>query len=239
MLDLTPTRVKELIEKGYLHLSQELTKGRRKKLENLGLEAGFRNYSNKSYIKRTDIVEFSKLYPNLVGKSGSRVKLSPISRAEKSSAVAKQSNPKLNERRPDIIDVIDAICEKDGAISEVGPDYYQIFSQLDDDSMRALIRVLLLNSSKDAYRLGAKPDGKQQVCKSIKTQLELVGLGIMQVDTFGRPGLYKRVGPDATKAESEKIETRINSAEKIVSEVVEDLLPAMLASFEKQSELGI
>ncbi len=219
--------------------SRVVSKTKRKRLSKIGLVDGFENYSDRWQIDRRDIIEFSRKYPDLVGRKGPLPKHQTKSKEPENTNTSKKKKSNSGSNRPDVIDAIELVCEKNGSVAEVGPEYYRDFAKLDDNEIRALIRILLLNGSTDVYQTASKPNGAILIAERVYSELSFVSWGLMQISPFGKPAFYKRLGPEATSEEMGALTRRVEISRKIITEVIEDLIPAMLASHGKQTELEI
>lgn len=232
-LGVKPKQIKVWLEEGLLEGTRELTKAKRARLERLGLVSGFSEHADKWRIERDAIISFRQKHPHL---------LCPKGKGTGAPFPVLEEKPRERRKevgRPDIIDHIEEICDTNGAIAEVGPAYYESFSNLSSKHMRALIRVLIANGGDDLRNLAAGPGGAGRICKQVERNLSLISWGIMQIDCFGSPAFFKRVGPDATDNEKAKMAARLESAKRDVGEVVNDLLPYLLPSPAKQIEMDI
>lgn len=229
-LGVKPKQIKIWLEQGLLQGTRELTKAKKGRLVNLGLVSGFQEHADRWRIERDAIIAFRQKYPNLICSEG----------REKTSTSEKENEVKNESQgRPDIIDHIEEISEKNGAFAEVGPAYYSSFAKLSSKSMRALIRVLIVNSSENFEKLATQPNGSRIVCERIQRDLSLVSWGIMQIDCFGVPAFFKRIGPEATVREKAALNKRLTVAEKEILETVEELVTYLLKRNSEQIELDL
>ena len=113
----------------------------------------------------------------------------------------------------EIIQAVDRICEKDGAISKVGPEFYRKFPEFSAKAMNILLKIVIREeaNSINSVVFGEKAGTTDEIVTIVQGTLRCIALGRFKVREDYRIGVCKPIGPKPTKEESEAIEARLRS----------------------------
>ncbi|MEI8207080.1 MAG: hypothetical protein WCG03_09410 [Kiritimatiellales bacterium] len=118
-----------------------------------------------------------------------------------------------------------------GVVSDVGPELYASFCNMNDREMTALVRCILSDRAKEINRqLNQKTFTASGLLKMTTEMLNLFARGILKAHEGGKCVIYKVVGPAPTPEECEDINIKIEAAHIII-------LDSFLGHFNKPDAL--
>ena len=133
----------------------------------------------------------------------------------------------------ELFEAIDDICEKAQATQEVNSAYYRDLSELDDETMSQLLRVLILDRATELNEIVfEKERNDNDLINRVLTWLRLICYGRCCFNSQERLGFCKPVGPGPTAEERKAIENRVESARDLVAPAI------MWVMKEHESDIG-
>jgi hypothetical protein len=112
-------------------------------------------------------------------------------------------------------------------VSDVGPEFYASFCNMNDREMTALVRFVLSDRAKEInQKLNQKTFTVPWLLKMTTQMLKLISRGMLKARDDGKCVIYRAVGPAPTPDELEAIDERIKASHAII-------LNAFLENFNK------
>jgi hypothetical protein len=152
------------------------------------------------------------------------------------------TNLRGQNRSKDIIDYVEALSARKGAVCQVGPNYYSAFLHLTQLQVEKLVVVLLLEQEKEVRRLTSnKPSLQsiQRVASFIGKTLKVISIGLASFDCFGRLIITARIGSEPTAKMSDALERHLEKIQPVIENTVRKTLPWLLSRDVTQRNLPL
>jgi hypothetical protein len=153
-----------------------------------------------SALVRRGLNSLERLHSSHTGHDGSQ-----------NSGKASQSEAKTQS----VLEALDELLEKEGAVAEVGPDYYADFVNLNDDQMGILINGVIVETEKELNRMLLDKERSYtdtEFLEPIKTKLWLMSRGWLRFGQDGKLYMYKPEGPEPTPEMEQLLDNRLDRA---------------------------
>ena len=126
-----------------------------------------------------------------------------------------------------LLDAMFEICEKEGAITEVGPEYYKAFLDMSPKGSEVLIKCIVCESADliNNNVFSGNWTREEDISDHIGLILDMMSLGIMGVEEEkGHLVFSKPVGDPPNASIQEKLDEKIKSTIPIIRKVILELL---------------
>jgi len=132
------------------------------------------------------------------------------------------------------------ICERDGSINNIGPDYYKDFLNMSDKALENVI-TCVINDRVDEINesiFSGKWKSEEDIFKYIKNILEIIAVGIMGLnEKTGGLVFYKPVGNYPPDEETkEELNKKINGSTPIIREAFFKIINKQMKNQKQESE---
>ena len=121
----------------------------------------------------------------------------------------------------ELVETIEMFCREAGGVKDVGPEFYQLFLDLTEDEMRAVIEAVIENLWTNLYRFCAREaERDEQVLAYPEPYLYLVARGTLGFSDDGRFAFSAPDGPRPTPDMQRRILARIRADRQLVADAI-------------------
>ena len=121
------------------------------------------------------------------------------------------AHPAYQEFKRDLLTFILEVCERDGFFNDVGPESYNRFLSLSDQTMKNI--MVLIMRQFPVFRSYGQPGG---LFGKVDTVLKLMALGVMVIDDKYKFGFVRPVGTLPDPEMLRRIHARIAAVERLM-----------------------
>jgi hypothetical protein len=129
----------------------------------------------------------------------------------------------MKEFNQKLLSAIYGICERDGAITNVGPEYYSDFLNIPERGMEALIACIICDRAESINRklYSNEFGGEEKLLEYITDFLDMMAQGIVGIgEANGKLVFSKPVGLPPDSKMEKKIDNKIKSSLPIIKKVL-------------------
>ena len=151
-------------------------------------------------------------------------------------------NMDSHNRPRDVIDELEAICEKRGHVAMVDESDYRAFVDLTQPQVERLAIVVMLEHEKEVRRLAAGHTDEaavERVAKLTRNAIKTISVGLIRVDSLGCLGFYARNGPEPSVEMQKAMVEKYDLIEPMLTNTVRRTLPWLLSREVSQGELPL
>ena len=127
----------------------------------------------------------------------------------------------------EILEKMFNICERKGAIKNVGAEYYKKFLELSDQEMESLIGYIIIKKCNymNSKILNNEWEDDKEIYGYVKSYLEMMALGIMGIGIENDKLCFcKPVGDSPDKRTKEELDIKIQKTNSIIDKVLRKAL---------------